>query len=189
MSTPEGRHNRFYKIWDDAINGRNSFFPFKVEYWRVPGHDTKEWIEREKKNMGERIFRIEYELNFDEGEEKIISGSDLNYFERIKKKFVPKDIYGVPKRVSDKILWDPDFPVDHLTDYDLSRMRILLQIDTAQGKKAQDMENDATVDWNVINIFLVELMSPCRIMKNRLGYKEVKLKDVIRFRQIGIYLD
>ena len=51
------------------------------------------------------------------------------------------------------------------------------------------MENDATVDWNVINIYLIELMSPSRIMKNRLGYKEVKMRDVIRFRQIGIYLD
>lgn len=26
-------------------------------------------------------------------------------------------------------------------------------------------------------------------MKNRLGYKEVKTMDVIRFRQVGIYLD
>lgn len=189
MSTPDGRHNRFYKIWDDAINGRNTFYPSKVEYWRVPGHDDPKWIEREKKNMGERIFRIEYELNFDEGDQKIVSGTDLNFFNRIKKKFVSKDIYGVPKRVSDKILWDPNFPADSLTDYDLSRMRFLLQIDTAQGKKMQDMENDATVDWNVINIYLIEFMSPCRIMKNRLGYKEIKMTDVIRFRQIGIYLD
>lgn len=32
-------------------------------------------------------------------------------------------------------------------------------------------------------------MSPARIRKNRLGYKEVKITDCIRFRQVGIYMD
>lgn len=109
--------------------------------------------------------------------------------QRIKKHFVPVDIYGIPHRISKKILWDPDFHPDELTERDLCSMRFLLQIDTAQGKVADGLDSETTSDWNVINIYKIEFMSPCRIMKNRLGYKEVKITDVIRFRQVGIYLD
>ena len=51
------------------------------------------------------------------------------------------------------------------------------------------INNSDDKDWNVINIYEIEFMSPARIKKNRLGYKEVKLTDCIRFRQVGIYMD
>lgn len=71
---------------------------------------------------------------------------------------------------------------------DLTRRLFFLQIDTAEGKeKGEKGQEDP--DWNVINIFEIELMSPVRIKKNRLGYKEVRLENCIRFRQVGIYFD
>ena len=189
MSTPDGRYNKFYTLWDDAINKRNTFRPFQVFYWQVPHQATPEWKEATIKTMGLNDFHSEYDLSFDDTDSKIVQPSDMSFMNRIKKHFVPVDIYGIPHSVSKKILWHPDFHPDCLSESDLVNRRFLLQIDTAQGKQMANMAGETSVDWNVINIYEIEFMSPCRIMKNRLGYKEVKMKDVIRFRQVGIYLD
>lgn len=189
MSTPDGKYNKYYNLWNDALNGKNTFKPFQVFYWQVPHQATPEWKEETIKNFGLKFFHQEYELSFDDTDSKIVPPTVLTFMDRIRKKFESVDIYGVPHSVSKKILWHPDFHPDQLTENDLLTRRFLLQIDTAQGKQTSNVEGELSVDWNVINIYEIELLSPCRIMKNRLGYKEVKSMDVIRFRQVGIYLD
>lgn len=37
-STPIGL-NHWYKMWMDAVEGKSSYKPFKVEWWQVPGRD------------------------------------------------------------------------------------------------------------------------------------------------------
>ncbi|WGA02416.1 terminase subunit [Campylobacter phage vB_Cj_QDYZ] len=37
-STPVGL-NHWYKMWSDAVEGKSSYKPFKVEWWKVPGRD------------------------------------------------------------------------------------------------------------------------------------------------------
>jgi|TARA_R110002167_G_scaffold193468_2_gene396053 hypothetical protein len=62
VSTPNG-FNLFYKFWNDAEAGNNTFFPFKVHWSNVPGRD-QEWYKRTVSTIGEDAFRQEYEAEF-----------------------------------------------------------------------------------------------------------------------------
>ena len=62
VSTPNG-FNLFYKFWNDAVNGNNSFVPFKVHWSNVPGRD-EEWHKKIVSTIGEDSFRQEYEADF-----------------------------------------------------------------------------------------------------------------------------
>lgn len=58
VSTPNGM-NHFYNIWIDAIRGKNSYFPIKINWWEVPGRDDnfkKEII----RNQGITSWNQEY---------------------------------------------------------------------------------------------------------------------------------
>jgi hypothetical protein len=118
-------------LWNDALNGKNTFKPFQVFYWQVPHQATPEWKEETIKNFGLKFFHQEYELSFDDTDSKIVPPTVLTFMDRIRKKFESVDIYGVPHSVSKKILWHPDFHPDQLTENDLLTRRFLLQIDTA----------------------------------------------------------
>ena len=188
LSTPRGRHNLYYDIYTGAVNGTNGFKHKRVDYWEVPGHDTEEWKQEQVSAFGEALFNQEFGLSFDSDQSKLIGPKDLQFFNKIKKEFVPVEIYGIPYNVSSKILWHPDFHPDSLTVNDLLTRKFLLQIDTAEGKeKGEKGQEDS--DYNVINIYEIEFLSPARIRKNRCGYKKVSTMDCIRFRQIGIYMD
>ena len=62
VSTPNG-FNLFYKFWNDAENGNNTFYPFKVHWSNVPGRDEV-WHKRTVSTIGEDSFRQEYEAEF-----------------------------------------------------------------------------------------------------------------------------
>ena len=62
VSTPNG-FNLFYKFWNDAEAGNNTFYPFKVHWSNVPGRD-EEWHKRTVATIGEDAFRQEYEAEF-----------------------------------------------------------------------------------------------------------------------------
>lgn len=61
-STPFGL-NHFYKLWTDAIEGRNGYTPLEVFWHQVPGRDKK-WKEETWKNIGEEAFLQEYDIEF-----------------------------------------------------------------------------------------------------------------------------
>lgn len=61
-STPKGL-NMFYKMWTEAVEGKNSFVPFEVHWSDVPGRDEK-WKEETIRNTSERQFREEFETEF-----------------------------------------------------------------------------------------------------------------------------
>lgn len=56
MSTQNG-HNLFYKIYTAAINKKNKYAPFKVDWHQVPQYDTKNhvWFKRDEKWKEEMI--------------------------------------------------------------------------------------------------------------------------------------
>lgn len=62
VSTPKGM-NHFYKIWQDAVAGINSYVTAEVHYSRVPGRDTA-WKEREIANTSARQFAQEHDCSF-----------------------------------------------------------------------------------------------------------------------------
>jgi len=62
VSTPHGM-NMFYKMWNDAEHGRNSYVPIEVHWSEVPGRDEK-WREETIKNTSEQQFNVEFECEF-----------------------------------------------------------------------------------------------------------------------------
>ena len=75
ISTPNGL-NLYYKLWIEAIEGRNSFKHIDVHWSDVPGRD-EEWYQREIKNLGEERFRTEHECDFIGSTNTLISADKL----------------------------------------------------------------------------------------------------------------
>ena len=62
VSTPHGM-NMFYKLWNDAENGRNTYIPIEVHWSEIPGRDEK-WKAETIKNTSEQQFNTEFECEF-----------------------------------------------------------------------------------------------------------------------------
>lgn len=77
VSTPKGM-NMYYKIWKDALAGRNPYKAIEVKWWEVPGRDTA-WKEMTKKALGsDRLWLAEYECEFLGSEDTLILPNKLS---------------------------------------------------------------------------------------------------------------
>lgn len=74
-STPHGL-NHYFKLWTDAINGRNGFKPFEVLWNRVPGRDNI-WKELTIKEIGISRFDVEFNCEFQGSAGTLINGQVL----------------------------------------------------------------------------------------------------------------
>jgi hypothetical protein len=183
-STPDGVDNLFYEIWDKANKGKNSFKWKRVDYWEVPGHDDA-WAEQQKADFGEEEFAQEYELSFDRKSNLLLTGTDLMFMRKIAQKYKYHELEKTKFEeliYRDLLKWDPDF--DPNADMDPRLVRFVLSNDIAEGK---DDEEDKDNDYNVTTIWLVEPKSFVKLRKLRKD--ERILKNLFRFRQIGIFRD
>lgn len=62
-STANGIGNQFHKIWEGAVQGTNSYKPFRVDWWDVPGRD-EEWKKETIANTSQLQFDQEYGNTF-----------------------------------------------------------------------------------------------------------------------------
>jgi hypothetical protein len=62
-STPNGVGNMFYKLWQGAIQNANSFKPFTIKWFEVPGRDEA-WKQQTIENTSELQFRQEFAVEF-----------------------------------------------------------------------------------------------------------------------------
>jgi len=62
VSTPNGM-NHFYKMWLDAVEKRNTYTAFEINWWDVPGRD-KAWKDETIANTSEEQFKQEFECEF-----------------------------------------------------------------------------------------------------------------------------
>lgn len=182
-STPRGRQNLFYRLWDRSEQGKNSFVTFRADWWQNPEHDEA-WAAQQKADFGEEEFAQEFELQWDVAASKLIRGTDSQFMARIKKQYVNIDIPTLPKELSDCFWWHPDF--DPLS-IDIYKQKFVMIGDTAEGKEIQ-ISGKNTSDYNVLQIFKLELMPWYRIKRNCIE-KEIKITDCFRFRQVGVYMD
>ena len=75
ISTPNGM-NHFYKMWEDARNGKNGYVTNEVHWSQVPARDAK-WKEETMKNTSKRQFAQEFECDFLGSADTLISPSKL----------------------------------------------------------------------------------------------------------------
>lgn len=62
-STPNGR-NKFHTIWCDSLTKKNSFIPYRIYWYDVPGRDDK-FKELTIANMGQEWWDMGFECSFD----------------------------------------------------------------------------------------------------------------------------
>jgi len=75
VSTPKGL-NMYYRMWMDAVEGKNSYVPIEVQWNEVPGRDAK-WKKETIANTSEEQFRTEFECDFIGSTNTLISSAKL----------------------------------------------------------------------------------------------------------------
>ena len=187
-STPRGKGNLFHRLYEGALNGTNHFVHTRVDWWEVPGRD-KEWEAAQRLDIGDEMFNREYGLSFESSTTRLVSAHYIKFTDRIKKKFVSRELYRVPDSISSKIYWHPDFDPGSLTYYDFLKRKFLFVVDTAEGiEQGQAGKKDS--DYNIINIFELSTISPSRAMRKVTeGSGTLKIQDVMCYKQVGIYMD
>ena len=85
LSTPNGVGNWFHKIYSEAENESNDFFPTKLP-WDVHPDRNEQWFEKETRNMSRREIAQELECNFNMSGETVFAAEDLElYHDMIRK--------------------------------------------------------------------------------------------------------
>lgn len=79
LSTPNGVGNWFHKIYSEADNKTNDFFPTKLP-WHVHPDRGQEWFEKETRNMSRREIAQELECNFNMSGETVFAAEDLELY-------------------------------------------------------------------------------------------------------------
>ena len=104
ISTPQGM-NHFYKMWQDAVNGRNGYTYHEVHWSQVPGRDA-EWKEQTIKNTSQRQFTQEFECEFLGSVDTLISAAKLKalVFEEPITRSKGLDVYENPKEKSEYLM-------------------------------------------------------------------------------------
>tara|TARA_B100000073_G_scaffold346794_1_gene359131 strand:+ start:4987 stop:6573 length:1587 start_codon:yes stop_codon:yes gene_type:complete len=79
LSTPNGVGNWFHKIYSEAENKANDFFPTKLP-WDVHPDRNKSWFEKETRNMSKREIAQELECNFNMSGETVFGAEDMEIY-------------------------------------------------------------------------------------------------------------
>lgn len=184
-STPNGTTNKFYEIWSNAIEKKNSFIPIRTDYWEVPGHDN-EWAEQMKLDFGEEEFAQEFELQFNINSKMLLKANDLQYANRLKVTYIYKPLYSASDNDllrDENIVWHPNFDPNDISEND----KFVFLIDLAEGNSEMYTQKNTKKqpDFNTINILKVVPTSIANLNK----YSRISClpKDCFRFVQVGVY--
>jgi len=144
-STPNGM-NRFYEIYMDAVEGKNSYIPLRVDWWQVPGRDD-EWKKMTIANLGsEEDFNQEYGLQFFSSDKLLLSSKDLKKIFNLRTEYVqPEWSQDLSfNGLLDEFMAHPNFAKLTPDDIRNDGNSYIFSVDTADG---------VGKDYSVINIF------------------------------------
>jgi intein/homing endonuclease len=74
--TPAGM-NHYYKLWMEAKENKNEYYPFEIHWSDVPGRDEK-WKKTQIANIGKKAFDQEFNTDFLGSSDTLISASKLS---------------------------------------------------------------------------------------------------------------
>ncbi len=75
-STANGIGNMYHKLWEGALQQTNAYYPFRVDWWDVPGRDEK-WKAETVANTSQLQFDQEFGNTFFGTGDTLIDGSAL----------------------------------------------------------------------------------------------------------------
>ena len=155
MSTQNG-FNLFYKLWKGAIEKKNSYAPFKVDWHQVPQYnpDTGQWEKRTEKWKQEMIgklgskeaFYYQFGTQFSASDQCLVSRECLAKLRDTAVLWEPKteelqELYNVHLQHHEFLYFRPDFDLILL-----KKVFFLITIDLAEGGG-----NDSTI-FNIFQI-------------------------------------
>lgn len=182
-STPNGIANKYYELWDGAIKNENSFVPYKVLWWQVPGHDEN-WERQMRLDYGDDEFNQEFNLQFNVSSKLLLNSTDIMFMDRIKQTYSWLEL---AKSLLDTEVYSPLTWVDGFDpeeDFDRKTTRFLISADLGEGKQSDENKKP---DYNVFHVYKIE---PCSIAHLRkLRKDQYSIKNMFRFRQVGTYRD
>lgn len=156
MSTQNG-FNLFYKLWKGAIEKKNIYAPFKIDWWQVPqwNPETKKWEKRTKewkdKMVGvlgsEEAFQYQYGTMFSSSDNCLVSRECLSKLRdtavlwETRAKDLEEARFNIFLQHPDCLYWDPNF------DFNLLRTETFAIID--------DLAEGSGQDYTPYNIFWI----------------------------------
>lgn len=138
MSTQNG-FNLFYKIWNDAITGKNMYAPFKVDWYQVPqfNPETKQWEKRTEKWKEMMIgilggideFNYQYSCVFAVSSACLVKRDCIARFRNNDKKFTPiADENNYHSLNSKELFIKPDYDIQQFKN-----KHYVILVDLAEG--------------------------------------------------------
>lgn len=174
-STPNG-YNKFYDIYQGAVDGRNSYHPIRVDWWQVPGRDEK-WRDKMIHDCGgEDEFMRQYGNSFLSTGNTLLSPDSLAKLQQGRIKYKRRELVEVEKIWDDEyvnLLFDPNFDVEEFND---PSKRWIMSIDLAEGGGG---------DNSVLNMFRLQEKPKDVIEKMKSNDREKKKSDYFQLRQVG----
>lgn len=189
-STPNGM-NRFYKIYDAATKGINSFKPVRIDWWQVPDWDKKNqcwklrgptWMETQiaqlgngDRELGEERFGAQYGNSFLSTGQLLLGPNALKKLEEEKEIFVKKPIFKLEDAdisEAEQMVWKEDFEPN---DAKYSSCMFLFVVDLSEGNGG---------DNTVLNVFRLNVM-------NKEDWGNIVApnspRDFVGLEQVGIF--
>jgi hypothetical protein len=176
-STPNGM-NKFYEIYQAALEGDNTFYPIRVDWWQVPGRDEK-WKQNEIANLGsEELFNQEYGNQFLSSSSLLLDSTDLKRIKNNSAEYVWKEIGPLHDRDFnyENLSWHPKFDVDSMFE---SGRKFVFSVDIAAGNSG---------DFTVVNIFKVVPL-PKQVIQDMDENDYQDESDFFGLLQVGILRD
>jgi hypothetical protein len=174
-STPNGM-NKFYELYQGALDGDNSFNPIRVDWWQVPGRDEA-WKQREIGNLGsEELFNQEYGNQFLSSSSLLLGSDELKRIKKNETEYEWKEISELHNNNInyENFRWHPKFDIDRCNE---PGKKFVLSIDLSGGGKG---------DFTVINIFKVTPL-PKAIINSKEEFEDES--DFFGLIQIGVFRD
>lgn len=127
-STPKGR-NLFYTLWNNAINKKNSFVPYKIYWYDVPGRDEA-FKQKTISDIGEEFWEMGFELSFDTELKSIFASKTQKNLRQIQTS--NEDKWSVDNHYLGG-LFDMEFISQDAVPYDIKNDWFLLGVDIGEG--------------------------------------------------------
>lgn len=173
-STPNG-YNKFFDIYQGAIDGTNSYHPIRVDWWQVPGRDET-WKEKTIADCGgEDEFMRQFGNSFLSTGNTLLSPDSLAKLQKRRTQYVRKEIPQIEKYWEDEyidLLFHPDFDITELMD---EKKKWVISVDLSEGGGG---------DNSVLNIFNLGV-KPNDIIRKMKTISDVKKSDFFQLNQVG----
>ena len=180
-STPNGV-NRFYRLWMDAIDKKNTYVPMRVDWWQVPGRD-EQWRLDTIANLGsEEDFNQEYGLQFFSGDTLLMSSHELKRMNKSKTTYEAFRTSALDFNETDfsqYFKFHPNFIQKNLVgnvDLKHDKSYYVLSVDTGDGIGR---------DYSVVNIYKA-IALPIEVLKRHRTFIKND-QDVVGLLQVGLF--